>query len=265
MKLSFKIVFVFITFTYISVCIYLYSFQEKLIFKTHMSKKPISLYQSNMNIQNITYKTSDNTILYGKYKFNSQNLPLIIFFDGSSNDSTRIFNILPNIEKYNLLTFNYRGYGLSQGEPSQQQILNDALKIFDKFHTTDTILIGRSLGASVASYVASKRNIKGLILLAPFDSISALAQKKYPILPIKLLLKHTFETTQFLKNMTSPTIIFEIINDEIVPKENFKRVKNTIQHLVKHEKIFDSNHTNFIMQETFQKKLLDSLKILSKK
>lgn len=77
-------------------------------------------------------------------------------------------------------TYNYRGYGLSEGISSEQGIYRDALSIYR--HVTEhspnkrLIVIGHSLGSAVAGYLASEKNIDTLILLSPISSINDIAR-----------------------------------------------------------------------------------------
>lgn len=68
---------------------------------------------------------------------------------------------------------NYRGYGLSESWPSEKTMFSDALELFDKLsvrpniEASNTIIIGRSIGTGVATYVSSKRKTKATILITP--------------------------------------------------------------------------------------------------
>ena len=82
------------------------------------------------------------------------------------------------------------------------------------------IVFGRSLGTAVALHVANKRTVAGVILVTPFASIRELAQKHYPYLPVKLLLKHPFDSIKLIGEKRTPTLIFVAEKDEIVPYES---------------------------------------------
>ena len=91
--------------------------------------------------------------------------PLIIYYGGNAEEVSNNLFDLEKYEKESLLFMNYRGYGKSTGNPSQASLFSDALFIFDYFSdtysipSTNIILMGRSLGSAVATYVAKLRHV----------------------------------------------------------------------------------------------------------
>ena len=90
----------------------------------------------------------------------------------------------------------YRGYGFSTGVSTEATLYRDALKLYDSVKSKHTriSLGGRSLGTAVATYVAAYREVSKLALITPFDSIVNVAQGKYPVYPVHLLLHDTFDS-----------------------------------------------------------------------
>ncbi len=135
---------------------------------------------------------------------------LLIYYGGNAED------IYYNIDEFEALQMAtlfvaYRGYGSSSGKPGEKAFFSDALAVYDdvvqQFSPDKVFLMGRSIGSGVASYVASKRTVSGTILVTPFDSIVSVAQSFYPWLPVKLLLKHRFESTRYVATVTSPFLV----------------------------------------------------------
>ena len=79
------------------------------------------------------------------------------------------------------------------------------------------ILYGESLGTAVAIETAQNIDLAGIILESPFTSMVELAQKYYPVLPVKYLLKDKYETIKKLPNISSPLLILHGRLDTIVP------------------------------------------------
>src|SRR5262245_62679558 len=90
---------------------------------------------------------------------------------------------------WSLALVNYRGYGESDGNPSETTLFGDALAVFDALASRPEIdrarivLVGRSLGSGVATYVASERPVAAVVLISPYDSMTAIARRHYPWLP----------------------------------------------------------------------------------
>jgi pimeloyl-ACP methyl ester carboxylesterase len=135
--------------------------------------------------------------------------------------------IAPKIKNFNFIGFNYPGYAGSEGKPCEKCIEKYALEIFDKYKPD--FLIGRSLGSAVASFVASKRDVKGVVLITPFDSIENIAKAKYPIFPISLLLKYNFKEAEFISKTNAPVVVIALKHDDVIPK-------NSLENLLKHIK-----------------------------
>ena len=159
--------------------------------------------------------------------------PLIIYYGGNAEEiSHNLFN-LEKYEKESLLFMNYRGYGRSTGSPSQSSLFSDALFIFDHISdiysipSTNIILMGRSLGSAVATYVAKQRHVKAVILITPFDSLINIAKEHYPFFPVKLLLKHPFDSVQIAPEITTPMIAIIADQDRIISNE---QSVNLVEH-----------------------------------
>lgn len=118
----------------------------------------------------------------------------------------------------------YRGYGGSDGEPSRDAILTDALAVYDEVarrHSGQPVaLVGRSLGSGVASWVASQRTATKLVLITPFDSLSHVAKSHYPWLPVNLLMRERYDSADWLRARTQPTLVIRATDDEVIPSKN---------------------------------------------
>lgn len=155
-------------------------------------------------------------------------LPTIFYFGGNAEE------VSLNIEDYlarvpaNVVLVNYRGYGQSSGSPKEPDLKTDSLKLFDALSdqyglSPDRCLAwGRSLGSSMATYLARERGLSGLILTCPFDSIEAVAAGFYPRWLVGLVLTDPHRTTDFSGMVNSRTLILAAEADEIIP---FARTK----------------------------------------
>lgn len=254
-----KLAFILLALAYLAANIYLYTQQDSLIFKNEKAVK-IELIDKE-NIKEITFKVEENINLYGKYKTsNKANAPLILYFGGSSSDITGFFNHTQDINDFDILGFNYRGFIDSQGSPSQNKIFKDALNIYDTYaKDKEVILIGKSLGTGVVSYLASKRKSKAIILITPYDSISAIAKGKYPIFPIDLLLEHKFESIKYIQNVKTPIALFEVKNDLVIKKQHFDNLKSNIKNIFSYEILEGVTHAKVMTHIDFEKKLKEIL------
>jgi pimeloyl-ACP methyl ester carboxylesterase len=149
---------------------------------------------------------------------------------------------------YTVYLVAYRGYGASDGKPSQQALFADALAIFDHAQAEHphhpVSLIGRSLGGGVASYVAAKRRVGRVALVTPFDSLAGVAQAHYPWLPVRWLLRERYESTRYLDRYRGPLLVVRAENDEVVPSANTDRLIASLPELPRVVSIPDAGHND---------------------
>ncbi len=152
----------------------------------------------------------------------------VIYFGGNAQDvSLDIPNLIEAFPTRAIYGNHYPGYGGSSGTPSQRAIFTAALALYDHIHAEhpEIIIIGRSLGTGVATWLASQRPTARLVLITPFDSLADAAAAQYPIFPVRLLLRDKFESWRYAPKVTAPTTIIVAADDEIVPRSSSDRLR----------------------------------------
>ena len=156
--------------------------------------------------------------------------PLMVYYGGNAEEVSGNLWDMARLEAGAYLFMNYRGYGDSEGKPSQQNLCRDALYILDTLADREQIplnhivLVGRSLGSGVAVHVAAHRPVRGVILVTPFDSLLNVARRHYPVLPVRLLLKHPFDSAALAPNISIPALILIARQDTIIPQQHAIRL-----------------------------------------
>jgi hypothetical protein len=148
---------------------------------------------------------------------------IIVFHGNAGNACDRTY--FPDLLKAfnsNLILFEYPGYGKDANTPKESLILEQAheLILHIKEKNSDNLpiyLMGESLGTGVATFVAARTDISGLILISAYPSIARLAGHHYPWVPVKYLLKHTFQADIWAGRIKAPVLLFHGINDDIIP------------------------------------------------
>lgn len=216
---------------FVGASLLLYLFQGKMIFfpQPTMSAN-LSRYADN----EIRLQHGDVT-LTGWFLNNGidANHPLIVYYGGNAEDVSLNFSDLGRFAARSFLFMNYRGYGQSQGRPSERALFDDALFIFDQVIASEgiepshVVLMGRSLGSGVAVHVAANRRVGGVVLVTPFDSLVNVARAHYPIFPVGWLLRHRFDSAALAPGIAVPALFLTASHDRIVPprfSENLRRV-----------------------------------------
>lgn len=134
----------------------------------------------------------------------------VIYFGGNAEAAGYSAQIYAeHLPEQTLYFVNYRGYGKSSGEPTQKGLYSDALRVYDtvsKQHRAVSTA-GRSLGSSIAVYLAANRKIKNLALITPFDSIEHIAQDQLPIYPVSLFLKDKYDSLSYVPSVSVKHIL----------------------------------------------------------
>jgi pimeloyl-ACP methyl ester carboxylesterase len=148
--------------------------------------------------------------------------PLVIYHGGNAEEVSGSLEDRRRMPIGAFLAVNYRGYGASQGKPSEAALAEDALFVFDQVTAAGippehVVLMGRSLGSGVAVHVASRRNVRGVILVTPFDRLVNVARRHYPFLPVGLLLRHRFDSLDRAPAITAPLLALMGSADDIIP------------------------------------------------
>lgn len=117
----------------------------------------------------------------------------------------------------------YRGYGASDGRPSEAALVDDAVALFDDVRrrqpAAHIAVLGRSLGSGVASALAARRPVDALVLVTPFDSLAAVAGQLLPMLPVRTLLRDRFDSVAALAGFTGPVLVIRAGRDAVIPPE----------------------------------------------
>ncbi|MFC1744883.1 alpha/beta hydrolase [Candidatus Riflebacteria bacterium] len=212
---------------------FLYFFQESLIFISRSMDPGILQWAKSAHPDaEITFTTPDGIKLHGWLVKNSKakQLPLVIYFGGNAEEVTGFLQFNNYFKDWALLLVNYRSYGLSEGKPGQDALFKDALHIFDEMAKREDIdakrilAFGRSLGCGVAVHLASKKPLKGIILVSPYDSITKVAQAAYFYAPVSLLLKHPFECLSMAPLIKIPLLGLYAKFDEVISSRHSKRL-----------------------------------------
>ncbi len=144
----------------------------------------------------------------------------IIYFGGNGErPEASIVDFKDLFSTHSIYFINYRGYGESDGEPTETGLYDDAMAIYDHIAPDHNhiIVIGRSLGTGVATYLATERDIHRLILVEPYDCLVNIAQATYPIFPMQLMMKDKYNSAERASQITAPTLIIKAENDQIIP------------------------------------------------
>ena len=189
--------------------------------------------------------THDGVELQG-YVANEANRRLILYFGGNAEQITySLSDLAEHFPDYAVIGFNYRSYGLSSGQATEKNLYRDALFLFDTFESRykHVVVMGRSLGSGVASYVGSERSPAQLILSTPFDSIAAVAANKVWYYPVQWMITDRFDSASRVAAIRSPSLVVIADQDSVVPRAHSERLVRAFSpSIVRSVTIVDAEH-----------------------
>ncbi len=194
--------------------------------------------------------------------YNPNQPKALLYFPGNTeNDWEYPERIAKNLPTHTVYFIHYRGFGKSEGTPSQEALYEDALNLFDKASTAHQHidLLGRSLGTAMAVYTAAKRDAEKMVLVTPFANIAMLAQEKYPWMPVMMTLKDHFPSEEFAPGVDEQTLVLLSEYDTTVPYESSKKLIDSFAKKPEVIMLRGVNHGASIRHPIYLKVLRDFL------
>lgn len=199
-------------FVYLGLLILVYFYAERLIFQPQTSA-----YRDDAEIIKLT--TSDNEKISAKFYENPNAAQVILFSHGNAEDIGGLDSMLKDFQKngFAFLSFDYRGYGTSEGVPTEERVYRDIDAAYDyltgerKIPPEKIIVHGRSLGGAVAIDLASRKKIGGLIVESSFISAFRVLTK------IQIFPFDKFQNINKIKDVSCPILFIHGRKDTIVP------------------------------------------------
>src|SRR5687768_1801355 len=168
--------------------------------------------------------TPDGEELYAWYCRSQKPVASGVFCHGNTGNLTISADIIPHLLNagFNVLFFDYRGFGRSTGIPTYRGVIADgvtASRYHDKIRPKHlpSILYGYSLGGGVAAQVIRRHPFDGLILQSTFTSLPRITRVLFPRLPMHLLAGDFFDTLSVVKRLQVPLLVIHGTADETIP------------------------------------------------
>jgi hypothetical protein len=201
----------------------LYAFQRKLIYVPDTNRpelEPLGIADARA----IEIATQDGLRLLAWYVAPPAGRPVIAYFPGNGgNLSYREGRFARFVAAgFGALFMEYRGYGGNPGSPTEAGLFADGRAAVDfllgqNIPGAHIVLFGESLGTGVAVQVASERAVGAVVLEAPYSSVADVAQRRYPFVPVRRLIKDRFDSMARIGKVRAPILVLLAGRDAIVP------------------------------------------------
>jgi fermentation-respiration switch protein FrsA (DUF1100 family) len=200
----------------------LFFFQRSLLFvadRTDVAPADAGLPQVQVH-----RLTASDGVTFVTWLARSEGSRLAIYFHGNGGSLAWRGESIQELMRLGLsvLAMEYRGYGASEGSPSEAGFGRDADTAYDfarklGYQPSQILLYGESLGTGVAVPLAARREVGGVILDAPFTSIADVAAARYWMFPVRLLLRDPFYSDRAIAKIKAPILMLHGTADEVVP------------------------------------------------
>ncbi|MFP4482661.1 MAG: alpha/beta hydrolase [Thermovirgaceae bacterium] len=210
--------------TYLAVTIGAYLFYDRLLYHP-TAEIAITPLEAGLRYEEINFRAADGVWLNGWYiPSPKEDSMAVLFFHGNAGnisyrlESARIFHRIG----MDVFLFDYRGYGKSQGKPSEDGLYWDgraALEVLLRkgYDMSRIVFFGRSLGGAVAAKLATEQVPAALILESVFTSLADIGRRYFPFLPTGHIVKDAFDTKSCLDGINCPVLVVHSPDDEIIP------------------------------------------------
>ncbi len=175
----------------------------------------------------------DGVRIHGWWWDAGEEAPAVVFFHGNAGNLAIRVSTAEGLVARGLSVFilSYRGYGRSEGRPSEEGVLHDgraALQwVADEVSSTGRVVLhGRSLGGFVAAGVGAQEPVAGVVMESSFTTLYEIAREVYPIVPRFLLgrLRGHFDNLDSVSRIDAPVLVIHGSADALIPPEMGERL-----------------------------------------
>jgi uncharacterized protein len=212
---------------YSSILLLVRLFGDRLIyFPNYPGRLSGDWHPEDLPIQDTWLRTADSVKLLSWWiPADGAQFTFLVFHGNAANIANRadLYRFLRNLPA-NVLAVEYRGYGRSEGRPSEDGLYQDAEAAWEYavhnlgISPNRIISFGASMGTAVAVDLAAKRDVAGVVLVAPFASSRAVARRIYQFLPGSgYVVRSKFDTAGKLTHVRAPIFIAHCTGDTVLP------------------------------------------------
>ena len=209
---------------YSAVCAGFYLWQDRLVFKPEQGLGATPAHHG-LRYEDVKIQAPDGTKLAAWYVPGRSDGRTVLLLHGNGGNISRYLRTLVVLHQlgHGVLALDYRGYGASEGRPSELGFYQDAAAAFDyltgerKIPSAQIVVYGRSLGGAVAAWLAAHRDPGALVLESTFTRLRDVGSYRYPWIPVRALSRNFFDSVAQMSAVQCPVLISHGLADTTVP------------------------------------------------
>jgi len=256
---------------YIVISVLLYYLQDYFLFKPEKLPEDFQFYYENQEIEEYNIETRDGAVLNGLHFKIENPKGVVLYLKGNSKSIKGWGKFAVDFTRndYEVVMLDYRGFGKSTGRRTQKALKRDLQLVYDKIKSQVDekyiILYGRSLGSGLATKLASINNPRMLILDAPYYSLTKVAARYAPFMPLSWLIKYPLPTYKWLKYVRCPIHIIHGTDDKLIPYKTSVKLSHINPERSRLYSVIGGDHKNLNNFESYHKMLREILNSKPKK
>ncbi len=189
---------------------------------------------------------------------------LILGFGGNAWNGQDVAQYLHSIfPDADVVAFHYRGYAPSTGRPSAKALIEDAPLVHDlaieRVKPERVVAVGFSIGSGIAASLAGRRELDGLMLVTPFESLKAVAGDMFPWFPVGTFFQHEIAASDELRDNPVPVAILAGGRDDLVRPARTAALRRAIANLAFDRTFAEAGHNDIYHRGDFQAGLREAL------
>lgn len=215
-----------------------YLIAPSLLFYPHFDEEAFAELKANPMAEELSIDVGEGRVSGWLLHNAPDGAPLVLYFYGNGQNAAPLLlgleenGRLEAFEGYNVAAFDYPGYGLTAGEPSEASLRAFGLAAYDALAERDDVdparitPFGYSIGTGVATYVAAERDVDALVLMAPYADGYDLYNSMIDVFhgPLRALVAFRMESVALAPGIEAPSLVLSSRDDEMVPFASSERL-----------------------------------------
>lgn len=216
---------------YVAVLLIIYVLQPRMVYypSQNITVTPADF---GYEFEDVNFATEDRYQLHGWFIPADTANPTMLYFHGNAGNISGRMETIKLLHQLglNVFIFDYRGYGQSEGRPTEEGTYRDAIAAWNYLRSergvseSEIIVMGRSLGGSVAAWLSARKNPAASIIESTFTSAPDLGAELYPWLPVRWLIKYDYNTLVNIQKIGNPLFMSHSQQDQVVPYHHGKKL-----------------------------------------
>lgn len=259
------IVLLVVFFLFVAMNVATYFLQERFIFKPEKLPEDFEFKYANQVFDEYNIEIDEGVNLNGVHFKVREPKGIVFYLKGNSRSLKGWGKFAIDFTRlgFDVVMVDYRGFGKSTGIRTEEGIKRDLQYAYDELKKQVDekyiILYGRSLGSGFATKLASTNNPRMLILDAPYYSVSHIAKRFLPLMPMSLVLRFPIKTYKWIQYVECPIKILHGTNDKLIPFKTSIKLSKIKPEITRLYPVIGGGHNNLHTYPQFHRFLEEIL------